>query len=97
MTKHFMAVCLGFLMACGSSKPSSTTPGPGSATTGSDTAAAACQPTDCGAEPPISPSACPEGESISSACERAASGNCERQILCNGKPATEAAPPAAQP
>jgi hypothetical protein len=93
MTKHFIAACLGLLMACGSSHPKTNT----TTETGSGTETAACAATDCGAEPPISPSACPEGAAISTECRRSEAGACERKVLCDGKDANEIAPAAAQP
>lgn len=82
MTKFIAMAWFGLLIACGSSKPSTTTgPGSGSA------ASADCAPTDCGPEPPISPTACPTGEAISTVCRRETAGTCERHILCNGKDA----------
>jgi hypothetical protein len=87
MAKHLMAALLGLLVACGGSQPS---------TKQVDKAPAECAPTDCGAEPPISPAVCPEGAAISSSCTRAASGTCERKISCDGKDAAaavESAPP----
>ncbi len=91
MTKHLFAAVLGLLVACGSNAPKTKT-GSGSGTT-----AAACAPTDCGAEPPISPAVCPEGAAISTTCTRADSGTCERKILCDGKEQAAATTPTAQP
>jgi len=93
MTKHLLTAFLGLLVACGSTAPTTKT-GPGS---GSGTTTAECAPTDCGAEPPISPTVCPEGAAISTTCTRAQSGSCERTILCDGKEAADSAPPTAQP
>jgi hypothetical protein len=87
MTKSLLAAFL--LMACGSNQPNTKTGGSGS---GSATAAEC----DCGAEPPISPSVCPEGAKVSTTCARAESGSCERKILCDGKEQASA-PPATQP
>lgn len=83
MTKFLLAAFL--LMACGSSQPNTKTGGSGS---GSATAAVC----DCGAEPPISPSACPEGAQVSTTCARIESGACERKILCDGKEQAGAQP-----
>ena len=91
MTKFMAIAWFGLLIACGSSKPNTTGPGSGSGSA----AAAECAPTDCGAEPPISPSACPTGEAVSTVCRRESAGTCERHIQCNGKDA--AAPTATAP
>ncbi len=80
MMKHVMATVLGLVVGCGGSQ---------SNTKQVDKPPAECAPNDCGAEPPISPAVCPEGAAISSSCTRAASGTCERKIMCDGK---EAAP-----
>jgi hypothetical protein len=90
MTKFMAMAWFGLLIACGSSKPTTTGPGSGSATS------AECAPTDCGAEPPIAPSACPTGEAVSTVCRRETTGTCERHIQCNGKDAAAAEPAPAQ-
>ena len=84
MMKHLMAALLGLVVGCGGGQPN---------TKQVDKPPAECAPTDCGAEPPISPAVCPEGAAISSSCTRAAAGTCERKILCDGKEATAAALP----
>jgi hypothetical protein len=86
MTKNLWALCIGLMMACGSSHPNTKNVETGSGS-------AACAPTDCGAEPPIAPSACPHGAAISSECRRATSGGCERKVLCDGKDANDTAQP----
>jgi hypothetical protein len=89
MTKQLLAAVLGLLVACGANS-STTKPDTGS---GSATTTGECAPTDCGAEPPISPTVCPEGAAISTQCTRVESGACERQILCDGQELEESAPP----
>ena len=69
--------------ACGPDTAKATTPGGANGP-------AACSVEECAAipEPPISPTACGPGneDQIGTTCERAASGECQKVLTCDGRP-----------
>lgn len=79
--------------ACAAHEPDASTrtaPNAETAATATATATpAACSADECAkvAEPPISPLACGAGHErdIGTACERAASGECQKVLTCAGK------------